>query len=462
MSAQGVARATALAAAAAAMVWTAHSAPVHTATGERLATTTSPVDAASLVCPGGPGRAKADLAITSLPRAGLPFPSNGGHVQLRMRDARASVVDLPRGESEARSVSGHAVVEASGGLAPGFAAAQFTGGAKAPTSARTCDAPSNEAWIPVGDRAQGRLLTLVLVNAGSHPATVDVDVRAAGGDVGGAVIADRAVPAHGRVELNLPREATAHAAPVVHVRTEGAAVQASVRDTARSGAVQGTEITAQYTAAAPVQVLAAVPITGGATTVRLVAPDDRPAVVRLQALMTDGRPTRDSVVTVAAGRTLDARLTGLSGDAVAVRATSESDIVASALTASSPKGAKDFAWSPATPGVGDAAGLSLTGSRGPGTLVLASDGAEAKATVRIVGKDGDVSTRAVTVPRAGATRLAVPRDAAVWVTASSPGGLSHLHAAVILRAGSGASSALSVAPLVPAPWQREDIAVVQR
>lgn len=466
MSAQGLIRGIVLAGAGAAMVWGAHSAPVDTATGQRLAATTSPVEAASLVCPGGSADAGAvGLSVTSAPSSLATMLRTGGSATLRHGSSDAfQPFDLTRGGSTStRLTDGPAVLEATGPLAPGLAAAQFaSGGDKSTIAARTCAPSLNEAWIPVGTKGSSRLTTLVLVNSGSHAATVDVDVTSRDGDVRAATISDRSVPARSRVEVNLASDIGQHEGTVVHVRSEGGSVQTSVRDSARSGDTRGEEITAQYTAASTTQVIPAAPVTDGKTTVRLVAPSGRDAVVRLQALATTSSTSKDRVVTVPRGRSLDVTLDGLSGQTTAVRAVSESEIVAAAHAPAASGGSADFAWAQAAPDIADAGGASLRGAGAPGDLVLATTRDAARATVVVTTKDGKTTTHRVRVPKSGATRVQVPQDASVWVGATTTAGESQVHAAIVVRTGTSSTDRMTTLTLVPAPWLREQTVLVAR
>lgn len=466
MSAQGIARGIVLAAAAAGMVWTAHSAPVRTSTGERLATTSSAVEAASLVCPGGPGsNGTTQINATSSPASLTPFARSAGSAGVRLESsAEPSALAVGRGGANVTDMKGGpVVVEANGGLAPGFASAQISGGGgTSPLVARTCAASLNEAWIPVGQKSSSRLSTLVLVNSGSHGATVDIDVSSRDGDVPNAAIADRAVPAHSRVEVNLPTEANNRDGVVVHVRSESGAVQASVRDAARSGSAKGEELTAQYAVPGTTQIVPAVPVTEGKASVRLAAPAGRGAVVKLSALSTQGEASTDRVVSIPRGRTLDVSLGGLKGPVVAVHATSEAEIVVAATAPAASGPSADFAWAQAAPDIASAAGASLQGAGTGGDLVLAASAPKVRATVVVTTKDGKSTTQHVDVTDKNARRIAVPKDASVWVTAPTKQGESHLHAGIVLRTGTKESDRITTLTLTPAPWMREQTALVAR
>lgn len=461
VTAIGLVRAGVLAAGAGALALAAGAAPVRTSNGAPPPSASAPVDAAALVCPGGTAASPAEASVGSAPTELSTILRTGGSLQRVVKNAGPQTVDLERGGSAvSKETDGPVVFRAAGAAAPGVTAAQFgtMGGA---LSARACAPGATESWIPVGDESAGRLLTLVLVNSGSHAASVDVDVRAADGDVAAAAIVDKAVGAHSRVEVNVPADAVAHAAPVVHVRSEGGAIQASVLDSSTSGGVLGSEMTAQYAGAAQEQSVPAVPVVGGRARVRLVAPDDQAAVVRLQAWGEGKGTSRDSVVTVPAGRSVDAELTGLQGHFAAVRARSERSVLLSGVGASAASGAKDFAWAPAAPDLGEAGGMTLRGAGSSGTLVLMGDGSARTATVVVTNAKGATTRRTVAVPAGGAASLPVAKDDTVWVTAPVSEGISGVHAAVMLG-DPGANGALTVATMVPAPWKRAPISVVQR
>lgn len=467
MGTQGLARGIVLAGAGAAMVWVAHSAPVHTATGPRTETTTSPVDAAAFVCPGGTGGSgKAEIALTSSPASLTGFARGGGQVTERsgLAGTAPKPVNLRRGQTMSSShTGGPVIIEATGGLAPGLAAAQFAqgDGSKALT-ARTCAGALNDAWIPAGQKDRARLVTLVLVNSGAHAATVDVDVTARDGDVPRASISDKAVPAHSRVEVNLPQEVSSHEGAVVHVRSEGAAVQSSVRDHAGSGDARGEELMAQYAAPGTTQVIPAAPVTSGRSTVRLAAPSNRGAVVRLQALSATGAASTDRVVTVPRGRTLDVTFDDLPGDVVSLRAVSETEIVAAAYAPVAQGKATDFAWAQAAPDLSGSAGTTIRGAGLAGQLLLAGSGSAVRARVVVTTKDGKQTTQQLDVPRDGARRVPVPQDASVWVSAPTQAGESNVHAAMMLRSGTKESDRVTTLTLTPSPWMRERTALVAR
>lgn len=490
MSASGLARAAVLGAGAAAIALAAHAAspvtdPAQPTSVARGSAAPSPVDSATLVCAGGGATAQAapgtkntstkdagskgataesasltsTIAVASAPRDVASMVRAGGSLTQRVVTGDASPVTMARGTSTSLSASGGPVaLTASGELAPGLSATQFLTQGEA-LAAGPCSAAATEAWIPVGDKQAGRLLTLVLVNSGSHTASVDVDVRAADGEVAGAAIVDKAVPAHSRVEMNVAADAVTHAAPVVHVRSEGGAVQASVRDSSDTGDVRGVDQVGQVTPAATTQSIPAVAVVGGRARVRLVAPDGKAAVVRLQAWGVGDTVSHDAVATVPAGRSVDVDLSGLRGDVAAVRATSEREVVASALGASAAKGAKDFAWSPAAPDIADAAGASLVGVDHDGVLAVMSDGHARRVTIAVE-KGGSVTTSSHTLPTRGAFRMPVAKGSTVWVTAPTRDGVSGVSADLLVRDG-GKNGALASVPLVAAPWTRTPIAVVQ-
>ena len=461
--AQGWIRAGVLAAGTGAVVLAAQAAPVHPpkAAAPTARAAAMPVDAASLVCPGGEGKDAATLALASAPMQLSSMLGGGGQLQVN-EAGHSSAVTLARGHSMTRTwKNGPLDVVARGASAPGITATQFHE-ANGAMSAQACTQATAEAWIPVGDKQPGRLLTVTLVNPGARAVSVDVDVRAADGALDSAAIADKAVPAHGRVSVNIPADALAHAAAVVHVRSEDGAVVASVRDRVGETERKGDDVAAQYAPPAPVQEMPGVPVVDRSVRVRLAAPGSRAAVVRLQASGKDAGDVSERVVTVPVGRSLDVTLDGIDDDVAAVRASSQENIIASAFASSASKKSRDFTWVPAAPALDAAAGASLDGARHAGRLVVMGEGRATSVTLVVSDPSGKATRRRLDVPANGWASVDVPKNATVWLLRDDGSAdAAPVHAAVLVR-DVGADQPVTSVPLVPTPWLRAPVEVTQR
>lgn len=472
----GVARLVLVAGAGVALVYVATDRPVGidlvAATGEAPVPLvgTSLATRVALTCPGPelsgiPGTPDVTVASSITAAAGpaelLPVPAQGSGrltartgsstlLSLEERPASASAV-LPGKAATASGEVGPTLLDGEGSMAPAVAGTQEW---RADTMdlrglvTTPCGAGGSDLWLIAGGAGPGRQERLVLTNPGANPVTADVTVLGATGALGEPVV--ETVAPGARVSVLLDARYGAEARPVVHVRSDGGGIQATLTDTWVDGSdALGAETTVAAATPATVQVVPGVVVdaTGG-TSVRVAAPGDRDAVVRLSVLNREGLVpwTGESVLSVAAGTVGELPLTGLGAGTYAVAVRSDVPVVASAFVrVGNGRGPGEISWSPAAAGLQTVGGAAFAPVKGVGrTLHLVSTGGNTTAEVIAI-IDGAPRSREVDLL---ADRVAtVPLDDAssVWVRRIT--GSGELRGTVVSSSGSGAARMLSSMPL---------------
>jgi hypothetical protein len=378
------------------------------------------------------------------------------------------------------SVPRSILFSSNGSLAPGLAATQTTLIETTDLrglSVAACQAPSAETWLVGGSATTGHRGRLILANPTPNPVTVNLAVFGAKGPITSTAARGIVVKAHRRTVVLLDAVAHGEAAPVIHVTASGGVVAATLSDTwldgttpAGSDDVVGTEPGRRLIVPG---VLASLPDGSGRLRVAAV---DGPAVVHLRVLGATG-PVASSVANgtfqVAAGQVKDIQLTALPVGYSGVELTSSSPVVAGlqmTTAARAAGGSRDLAWTAAEPPVSTLAGVAL-GSLAPpwaSVLSLTATGDDAALDLVLVGADGSVSTRPVTVT--GGTTAEVPVPATVASTVSVGATTAPVSAWLRPRTGSvvaalatafsdPAGILLSVAPLTDAPLRYQPVAV---
>lgn len=448
---------------------------------------TAPVSAAVLACPGPEQQGLVDATVPEQPqtvtvravsaptevlgetgggsssdpgRLGL-LPTGGGAVQ-DPSTTREHPVSIDIEDAEG------VLVQASGTLAPGLAAAQHHRSDKEQSRGlqlTPCVPAREESWLLGGGGQVGRIERLVLVNPGADAVSATVQVLGAetsseAGEGEGVV-----VPARGRVVVLVDALAPGAVAPAVRVSTEGGPVAAFLGDRWLSGSTdRGLELTTPAAAPATRQVVPGVVVAAGEgadTRLRVAVPGADQAVVQVRALTLQGRARLQQDVTlVRGGSTQDIQLGDLPPGRFALQVTSDVPVVVAAAmrTAPGPDGATGLGWAPATMPLTGLAGLPLPESEAPGqlaTLHLASpDSAQAEVTV--VSADGSVRTERVALAAGGAAAEVDLGEAdSVWVRAVS----GQVHAAVVLEGADRAGEILAVAALEGMPLHRPTTSV---
>ena len=311
-----------------------------------------------------------------------------------------------------------------------------------------CGAGASDLWLIAGGAGPGRQERLILTNPGANPVTTDVTVHGAAGQLGDPVV--ETVAPGGRVSLLLDAKYATEERPAVHVRSDGGGVQATLTDTWVNGSnALGAETTVAAAAPATVQVLPGVVVdaTGG-TSVRVVAPGDQDAVVRISLLNRNGLVpwTGESVLSVPAHSVGELPLAGLAAGTYALAVRSDAPVVASAFVrVGNGKVPGEIAWSPGATGVESLGGAAFAPVRSVDrTLQLVSTGGNSTAEViTVVG--GAPVTRQLDLLEDRVASVSLDDASSVWVCRVT--GSGELRGTVISSSGTGAARMLSSMPL---------------
>lgn len=439
-----------------------------------------PVTSRTLVCPGQetvgvpglpaePGAPPVDLAAVAPPDAvaaaqGRALPP--GILQVGPSDhPDAQRVTAP-GHPVTALISGprSGLVSASQRLAPALTAVQrslATTGERAALVSVPCDVPVTDAWLPAGAGQAGRQEHLVLTNPHETPVTVDVTMHGADGPIASVAGRDVVVEPRGRTVVLLDALDGTQASPTAQVHVRGGTVHAALHDgwldgiTPRGADDVGPSATGQEL------VLPGLVVAGpdDPAVVRVVAVGDRDAEVRMTVLGPGG-PVGDPLppVRLPTGASRDIGLPSLPTGAYGVRVSATSPVAAAGYLGRAdgprPRGAgsvaapvHDFGWVPATPALGDLAGIPLGqpgGTRFTHQLVITNPGdGIVTTTTTVVAADGTTAPRRIDVPGRGTASVDVSDASSVWVTAARG-----LRAAVATSADGGL---VTVTPLVARP-----------
>lgn len=385
------------------------------------------------VCPGGAGQLGVAADAAAVARATLDAP--GATTRLAAPSVGAIGADPVR-------LSAPLGTRFSGTV-------QSTGaGADQGLSLAACAPARAEHWF-AGVRAGASAQTeLVLVNLDATPADVNVAVLGPDGPL--AAAGGRGVTVDGRTRRVLPLgPLVAVAGPVtLHVTASSGRVAAFVRERTFAGLTPaGADWLAPAAQPATVAVLPVVADGAGARTLVLGNPGERTAQVRVQVLGADGpyAPVGLEEVAVPAGATRTFALEkALQGQAVALRVTSEQEV----LAAVEAQTAGDVAAVGGVRPLGQAASATIPVAPGGRLLLGVANPGDRPAHVEWTITDAAgaaVSAQAVDLP-AGAAVQAVPRvpaSAVLTVRSDDPG----VRAAVAESAPLGGVAGLAVLPL---------------
>ena len=345
-------------------------------------------------------------------------------------------------------------VSATGGLAPGVLAAQESDEASAEVTGlaeASCGRAGADAWLIGGGGAPGRQERLVLLNPGANPVTVDVEVFGHNGRVESSAAQGIVVQGRSRASVLLDAVAPEEDSPAYHVTTRGGFVASGLADYWIDGITpRGIESVAPLAAPATEQLIAGVP--GKLpTTVRLLAPGEREAVVEIRLLTPDGPAALTgsrAVVRVPAGSTRDVEVTDVPAGLVAVQIRSDEPVAAAALTA--PQKARDFGWSVAAAPLAGLSGAVYPAVADPRdrtrTLALVATGGAARVTVTSV-RRGGAQVRSLSLESETTATVDLSTSDAVWVRTAGPGAV---RAAVTVTGSTGRRFVLAVRPLTQA------------
>lgn len=312
-------------------------------------------------------------------------------------------------------------------------------------AAASCAPPLLESWIVGGAASTGSSGLLLLANPGEVPATVQVTSYGAAGaqnpPAGALVVA----PGTQRI-VPLAALARGEEAPILHIVSTGAPVQASLQAsitrTLLAGGVDqiGAQLAPERRVVIPGLAVTAEPGPEGAsdpaTILRLLSPTvSTTATVAVRA---DGRDVETREVPLEAGLPLELDLGGLPVGSYTVDVDAGAAVVGAVWTTTGFGDGDDFGWHVAAPRLDGAALLAVAPGPSP-TLAVANPGGEA-VTVALVAEAGAGAAREITVAAGGETRIAVDPGAVYRLDPTGP-----VHAAVGFT-GEGAVAAYAVWP----------------
>ena len=294
----------------------------------------------------------------------------------------------------------------------------------------TCAASGSDFWFVGSGSVVGQRGRVYLTNTEPAPAVVDVDLFGPDGPVP-APDAEGVTVAAGEQEVRL-LDALAPGTEwfAVHVRTRQGRISAAVRDLQ----VQGlTPLGADWVpaAAAPAlrQLVAGVPGGEGERRLRVVAPGESDAIVRVRLHTGSGdvAPAGLDVIEVPAGSVTDVDLAPFTGgEAVTVELDSDTPVTAGVLTRLAPGenrlgdiayAAAGVALRPATPGV---VAQARTGETVISTLLLSAPDGPATVEVAPLGSAGTALEVQVPAGRQVSIDLATVSSAAVFAISVTP------------------------------------------
>jgi hypothetical protein len=331
-----------------------------------------------------------------------------GQLSVRSVRAAAAVHHAAPAASGSRQFStvaapGGVVVQASGSMARGLEVEQIAAGI--PTA--RCESPGTDFWfVGPGQRGAARI-QLFLVNAGSQPADVNVEVSTDAGPLQGSTDTGIAVAPHSMVIQSLATVLHGSRVVALHVRTSVGQVVAAVREATGAGG-GGAWLPAAQTPATRV-VLPGLPATAGTRQLFVAVPGTQDAHLKLTAVTSKGsyQPTGSSGLDIPGGSAATIVLPSLSGVPAALKLTSNVPVTASAMLSGGSAGA---------PGVFTAASLPLqeqgvvaynkAGGGSASQLVLSAPGRAVRARITEIGTTGAPGTPQIVQIRAGHSLVA--------------------------------------------------------
>jgi hypothetical protein len=320
------------------------------------------------------GRPTVDFAASAGPVDGAPLEQSdaatGG------TSAAPLLVSTPPGDTEsdgeATLISGAQVQQVDVG--------EFVG-----LTASGCASATGDSWLPAGSTTVGRTTLITLSNPTEVPATVDLELFDATGQVNAPGTNGVVVPPNGQRVLSLAGFMPNVPNPVVHVTSNGGQVVANLQQvTVRGLDPGGVDIVATSATPALVTAIPGVAITtlaavqgllaGGQNfqdllpTVRVFAPGEGTVTGTVAVIPEDGSNT-GTVLTFdfQAGRAIDVPLDDLAEGSYTVVVTTSMPTVASARVAAANGAANDFAWIASAPTLTERA--LVTVADGPSPLM---------------------------------------------------------------------------------------------
>ncbi|MBO1266509.1 DUF5719 family protein [Arthrobacter cavernae] len=239
-------------------------------------------------------------------------------------------------------------------------------------AATSCPQPGNDSWLLGASTALGRTAVLNISNASGTPATANLDIFGAKGQIQVAGARGLLVPPGTTRSINLGGLAPGEAQLAVRLRSSGGPVAGTIQQSVLRGLTPGgIEFLAPGNAPSNVQVMSGVDIQDPAAVkalgvtsgfadaspaLQIAVPGAADAVVQLRVMGTNGeRPLPNGgAVTAKGGSVTTIPLDGVPAGNYTVSASSDVAFVASARVTRGLKAeeAVDFAWSPSAARLG--------------------------------------------------------------------------------------------------------------
>lgn len=287
-------------------------------------------------------------------------------------------------------------------------------------AASSCDEPSADSWLVAGSTALGQTSLVMLSNPTSVEATVNLTIFAETGPVDAPGATGIVIPPGAQKVVPLAGLAPGVSAPVVHVKTSGGQVVASLQQSYEVGIdPRGVELSAPTGSPSQTQVISGVTISTLAKVtaaqvgegygvdlpaVRVFVPGDQAAEVAVGAVGETGTPAGNSYsVTVKPGVVAEIPLQGLKDGNYTVTVHSTQPIVAAARTSVLGAKNRDFAWFVSSQQMPDRFLVAVPTA--PTPLIHFANQGSVDRTVTITGQNGTKATLAV--PAEGSVNRAV-------------------------------------------------------
>ncbi|MCU1411454.1 MAG: hypothetical protein JWR04_2161 [Rhodoglobus sp.] len=322
-------------------------------------------------------------------------------------------------------------------------------------AAADCAVANGDSWLAGGSTEVGRTTLLSLTNPSEVAATVNLELFGENGPIIAPGTSGIIVPPNGQRVLSLAGFQPDVVSPVVHVKSTGGQVSATLQQaTVRTLVPGGLDIISSVSELAASTVIPGVLVTdldavqalrkGGdpqfddvETMVRVFAPGEGTVSLTVTVTPENGAETGTSFqVDVDAGRVTDVPIQQLATGSYTIGITSTAPVVASARVTSAVGQATDFAWFTGASRLSGAA--QVTAAPGPSPVLHLANPTTSDAEVVVAAAGG--ASRTVTVPAGASGLLALEAG-----TTYSLSGFEALYASVSLAAG-GMIAGYSVRP----------------
>lgn len=286
-------------------------------------------------------------------------------------------------------------------------------------AAATCSRPTAEAWLVGGGTELGRTTLLMLANPTEVAAKVTISLFGSEGPIE-AVGLDQIVVEPGEQQvLPLAGFAIDEKSPVVHVSSEGGRIAAALQfDQIEGLTPEGSEYIAPGAQPATVLSIPGVVVDAsqgsaehqehddGTATLRILAPGDTDATVKVSVQGDSGAPGAQFTTDVVAGVVANFSLAGLTPGTYSVTVTGDAPLVAAVSSSVTAAEGTDLAWFASVDALAGAATFAVP-NVAPATLHLTNP-TESDANVTLSGP----ASKEVVVPAQSSISVVV--ESGIW------------------------------------------------